>query len=154
MFIQWNLRNCCEKSICKSLLLYPHRYMLEFILNKPAHLKACISIKKEIPTQVFSCEYCTAKPLRTVLLWNTFCSLYLSEILCNDGTLWMSLGTKWRFPYFWYYCFVFLQNSSARIGSPWLFRTCFHTKIFSKRRFCTLSKAGSSAILIETIVEL
>ena len=80
-----------------------------------------------------------------------FLLLYFSEILCNDRTLWRSLGTKWRVSYFLYYCFVFLHNSSVRISSPWLFRTCFHTKIFSKRNFRTLSKAGASTILIEAL---
>ena len=117
----------------------------------PEGLKTCIFIKKEIPTQVFSCECCIAKFLRTAFLWNTFCSLYFSAILCDNRTLWTSLGTKWRFLYFLYYCFVFLHNSSVRIGSPWLFRTCFHTNIFSKGNFWTLNKACSSTILIESL---
>ena len=100
---------------------------------------------------MFSYEYCIAKFLRTAFLWNTFCSLYFSEILCDNRTLWTSLGTKWRFSYFLYYCFVFLHNSSVRIGSPWLFRTCFQTKVFSKRNFCRLNKAGSSTILTELL---
>ena len=114
-------------------------------------MKTCSLIKKEIPTQVFSCEYCIVKFLRTASLVEQFLLLYFSEILCDDRTLWMSLGTKWRFSYFLYYCFVFLHNSSVRISSPWLFRTCFHTKIFSKRNFRTLSKGGSSTILIQSL---
>ena len=46
------------------------------------------------------------------------------------------------------YSFVFHRNSSVRLGSPWLFRTCFHTKIFGKRNFCTLNKIGSITILL------
>ena len=58
---------------------------------------------------------------------------------------------KWRFSYFLYYRFVFLYNSSVRIGSPWLFRACFHTKIFSKFNFHTHYNVGSSIILIESL---
>ena len=47
--------------------------MLEFILKKPAPVKVCTLIKKKIPTEVFTCEYCIAKFLRTAFLWNTFC---------------------------------------------------------------------------------
>ena len=32
--------------------------VFESLFNKVAGLKACIFIKKETPTQVFSCEYC------------------------------------------------------------------------------------------------
>ena len=31
--------------------------VLESLFNKAADLKACIFIKKEIPTQMFCCEY-------------------------------------------------------------------------------------------------
>ena len=41
-------------------------------MNKTARVKVCSLIKKEIPIQVFSCEYCIAKFLRTAVLWNTF----------------------------------------------------------------------------------
>ena len=49
------------------------------------------------------------------------------------------------------YSFVFLHNFSVRLGSPWLFRTCFHTKIFSERNFCTLDKIGSITILLGSL---
>ena len=62
------------------------------------------------------------------------------------GRLWWQ---NWRFSYFLYYYFVFLYNSSVRIGNPWLFRTCFHTRIFSKYYFRTHYNIGSSNILIE-----
>ena len=45
-------------------------------------LKARILIKKETPTQVFSCEYCKIFN-GTVFLWNT-CSSCFSKILCDD----------------------------------------------------------------------
>ena len=68
----------------------------EPLVNKAGALKACIFIKKEIPTQVFSCEYCDF--FKNSFLWNTFCSLYF---LCDDRILWTSLGTKLT-------CFIFL----------------------------------------------
>ena len=49
-----------------------------------------------------------------------------------------------------FHCFVFF-HSSIRISIPWLFCTCFHTKIFSKCNFCTHYNVGSSTILIELL---
>ena len=56
---------------------------------------------------------------------------------------------NWHFSYFLCHCFVFLHNS-VRISIPWLFRTYFHTKIFSK---CNFRKhyVGSNTILIESL---
>ena len=51
---------------------------------------------------------------------------------------------NWHFSYFLCPCFVFLHNT-------WLFRTCFHTKSFSKCNFCTHYNIGSSTILIESL---
>ena len=88
-----------------------------------------------------------AKFLRIAVLWSTFYSLYFFEILCDDRILWTSLGTKLTF-------FIFLvllhcfPNSSIKIRSPWLFRICFHTKIFN---FRTHYNVGSSTILIESL---
>ena len=42
-------------------------------MKKPALVKVCTLIKKKIPTEVFTCEYCIANFLRTAFLWNTFC---------------------------------------------------------------------------------
>ena len=70
--------------------------VFESLFNKAGGLKACIFIKKEIPTQVSSCEYC-----------NNFKNSFLVEhvlfilLLCNDRILWTSLGTKLT-------CFIFL----------------------------------------------
>ena len=89
-----------------------------------------------------------AKFLRTAFLWNTFCSLYFYVMIEFFGRLWVQ---NWRVSYFLYYCFVFLHNSSVRIGSPYLFRTCFNNKIFSKRNFCTHYNVGSSTIVIESL---
>ena len=47
------------------------------------------------------------------------------------------------------HCFAFLHNS-IRISIPWLFRTCFHTKSFSKCYFRTHYNVGSSTLLIES----
>ena len=63
------------------------------------------------------------------------------EILCDDRIFSMSFGTKLTFfiipvPLLWF--------------PPW-FRTCFHTKIFSKCKFRTHHNVGSSTILIELV---
>ena len=47
--------------------------------------------------------------------------------------------------------FVLLFYNSIRISISWLFRTCFHTKIFSKCNFCTHYKADPSTIPIESV---
>ena len=53
-----------------------------------------------------------AKFLRIAFLWNTFCSLYFDVMIEFFG---YKIDV---FSYFIYYCFVFLHNSSVRIGSP------------------------------------
>ena len=59
-------------------------------------LKAYIFIKKEIQTQVFSCEYCE------IFKNSFFVEHFLFVILLRDDRiLWMSLGTKLT-------CFIFL----------------------------------------------
>ena len=58
-----------------------------------------------------------------------------------------------KIAHFWYFlchCFVFLHNS-IRISIPWLFRTYFDTKIFSKCNFRTHYNVGSSTILIKSL---
>ena len=140
--------------LLKILNIRKKTLVLEFLFNKAADLKACFFIKKNIPTSVFSFEYCE---IFKNSFWNTFCSLYFSKNLCDDRILWTSLGTKLKFIIFLlllYYCFVFLRNSSVRIGSPWLFCICFHTKILSKCKFRTHYNVGSSTILIESSAEL
>ena len=117
--------------------------VFEPLFNKAGALKAYIFIKKEIPTQVFSCQY-----------WKIFKNSFLVEqflfiiLLRDDRILWTSLGTKLTCFYscFLYYCFVFLH-----IGSPLLFCTCFHTKISSKCNFRSHFNVGSSTILIESL---
>ena len=106
--------------------------------NKIAGLKACIFIKKDTPTQVFSCEYCKIFKksffYRTPPVHYTFPKFYV--IIEFFGCLWVQN--------FLCHCFVFLHNS-IRIRIPWLFRICFHTPIFSKCNFLT-HNVGPSTI--------
>ena len=53
----------------------------------------------------------------------TFPKFYL--MIAFFELLWVQ---NWSFSYFLCHCFVF----SVRMGSPWLFSTCFYTKTFSK----------------------
>ena len=115
--------------------------MFESLFNKAGALKACIFIKKEIPTQVFSCEYCEI--FKNSFLVEHFLFIIL---LCDDRILWTSLGTKLT-------CFIFLVLllcfPSCRESI--VIRTCFYTKISSKRNFRTHFNVGSSTILIESL---
>ena len=61
----------------------------ESFYNKPEALKACIFIKKEILTQVFSCEYCEV--FKNSFLVEDFLFIIL---LRDDRILWTSLCTK------------------------------------------------------------
>ena len=70
--------------------------VFESLFNKAGALKACIFIKKEIPTQVFSCEYCEI--FKNSFLVEHFLFIIL---LRDDRILWTSLGTKLS-------CFIFL----------------------------------------------
>ena len=109
--------------------------MLKSPFNKVAGLKVCIFIKKETPTQLFSCEYCE-------ILKNSF--------FTDASHLWVQ---NWYFSYSLCHCFVFLHNS-IRISISWLFHTCFHTKIVTlvKCNFRTHYKVGSCSILIEWLM--
>ena len=57
------------------------------------------------------------------------------------GRLWIQ---NWHFSYFLCYYLDFLHG-------PCLFRTCFHTIIFSKCKFLTHYNVGSSTILTESL---
>ena len=96
-------------------------------------LKACIFIKK-----VFCCEYCEI--FKNSLPVEHFLFIIL---LCDDRILWTSLGTKLT-------CFIFLVLL-LRIGNPYLFRTCFYTKVFSKRNFRTHYNVSPTTNLIESL---
>ena len=115
--------------------------MFESLFKKGGALKVCIFIKKEIPTQVFSCECCEI--FKNSLLVEHFLFIIL---LRDDRILWTSLGTKLA-------CFIFLVLLLfvLHIGSSQLFRTCFNTKISSKRNFPTDFNVGYSFILIESL---
>ena len=92
---------------------------------------------------MFCCEYCEIMKI-SFFGRAPHCWLYFSEILCDGkifGRLWVQ---DWHFPYFFSRCFNFLHG-------PWLFRTSFHTKIFSKCNFCTHYNVGSSTTLIESL---
>ena len=81
--------------VLKVFSMFAKTPVFESPFNKAGALKACIFIQKEIPTQVFSCEYCE-------FFKNTFLVEYFLIIilLCDVRILWTSLGTK--FP-----CFIF-----------------------------------------------
>ena len=70
--------------------------VFESLFNKAGALKACIFIKKEIPTQLSSCEY--YEIFKNSFLVQHFLFIIL---LRDDRILWMSLGTKLT-------CFIFL----------------------------------------------
>ena len=70
--------------------------------------------------------------------------ILLIILLCDGkifGRLWVQ---DWHFSYFFSRCFNFLHGS-------WLFRTCFHSKIFCKCNFCTHYNVGSSTTLTESL---
>ena len=72
----------CQKNTC-----------LGSLFKNVAGLKACIFIKKEIPTQVFSCKYCEI--FKNNFFCRTLhCSLYFFEISCDDKILWKFLGAN------------------------------------------------------------
>ena len=62
------------------------------IFIKHQALKACMLIKKEIPTQVFSCECC--KIFKNSFLVEHFLFIIL---LRDDRIIWTSLGSKLAF---------------------------------------------------------
>ena len=78
-------------SVLKNLSMFAKNTCVRVLslFNKAGDLKACIFIKKEISTQVFSCE-----------CWEIFKSSFLVEhflfiiLLCDDRILWTALGTK------------------------------------------------------------
>ena len=53
------VRRCSSKQLFLKISQCSQKApVFESFYNKAGALKACIFIKKEIPTQVFSCEYC------------------------------------------------------------------------------------------------
>ena len=105
-------------------------------------------LKKRLQDRPFSVNI--AKFLRTLLYRIPFVNYTLSKFYVMIeffGRLWVQ---NWHFFHFLCRCFVFLHNS-IRISIPWFFRSCFHTKIFSKCNFRTNYNVGSSTILIELL---
>ena len=90
-------RSCSSKEVfLKVTQCLQKTPVFEFLFNKDGALKACIFIKKEIPTQVSSCEYCE-------IFKNSFLVQHFlfNILLRDDRILWTSLGTKLT-------CFIFL----------------------------------------------
>ena len=115
--------------------------VFESLFNKVGALKACIFIKKEIPTQVSSSKYCE------IFKNSFFVQHFLFIILLRDDRiLWRSLGTKLT-------CFIFLvlllcfPSYRKSIVVSYL----FYTKISSKRNFRTHFNVDSSSILTESL---
>ena len=123
--------------------------MLEFLFDKVAGLKDYIFVKKETPAQLFSCEYYEIFKNRFFHsippVHHTFPKFYV--VIEFFGHL---LVQHLHFSYFLRHCFVLLHNA-VRMSISWLFRICFHTKIFIKCNFPTHYNVGSSTVLIESL---
>ena len=98
-------------------------------------MKACIFIKKSFHVNI-------AKFLKTAFLWKIFCLLWFYVMIEFFGRHWFYIACTLA---------VFLYNSSVRIETPYLFRTCFYINIFSKRNFRRHCNAGSNTILIKQL---
>ena len=82
------VRRCSSKQVLLKISQCSQKTpVFESLFNKAGALKACIFIKKEIPTQVFTCEYCQI--FENSFLWNTFCSLYFYVMIEFFGRLWV-----------------------------------------------------------------
>ena len=77
-------------------------------------------IKKRLQHRCFPAN--VAKCLRSAFYTLRSHSLYFSEFLYDDRILLILQVENWYFSYFLCHSFVFLHNSSVRIGSPLLFR--------------------------------
>ena len=91
------VRRCSSKQVFLKISQCSQKTpVFESLFNKAGALKACIFIKKEIPTQVFSCEYCK-------IFKNSFLvkDLLFIITLCDNRILRASLVTKLM-------CFIFL----------------------------------------------
>ena len=84
------VRRCFSKQVFLKIYQSSQKTpVFETFFNKAGALKACIFIKKEIPTQVFFFEYC--KIFKNSFLVEHFLLIIL---LCDDRFLWTSLCTK------------------------------------------------------------
>ena len=84
------VRRCSSKQVFLKISQCSQKTpVFESLFNKAGALKACIFIKKEIPTQVSSCEYCEI--FKNSFLVEHFLFIIL---LRDDRILQTSLGTK------------------------------------------------------------
>ena len=104
---------------------------------------------KETSTQVFPCEYCEI--FENSIFYRTPPVHYiLLRFYVMIEFFWRLWVQNWHCSYFLCHYFVFLDNP-VRISIPWLFCTCFYTKIFSNCNFRTYYNVGSSTILIGSL---
>ena len=99
LFMQENVQvNLSEAAVCrcssKQVFLKISQCsqkisVFESLFNKAGTLKTCVFIKKEIPTQVFSYEYCEI--FKNSFLMEHFLFII---VLYDDRILWTSLGAK------------------------------------------------------------
>ena len=126
------LRNFAELSRkclrCSLYLIKLKAWRLAFLLKKA-------------PRQVFSCEYFEIFKscffYRTPPVHYTFPKFYV--MIWFFRLHWVQY---WHFLYFLNHCFV-VHHNSIRISIPWLFRTCFYTKISNKSNFRMYYSVGS-----------
>ena len=96
---------------------------------------------EKTPRQVFYCEY--FEIFKSCFFYRTPPVHYTFTKFCvmirYFRLLWVQ---NWHFLYCLNHCFV-VHHNSIRISIPWLFRTCFHTKISNKCNFRTYYSVGS-----------
>ena len=110
---KWNSQKQPFADVLKNVLMFAKNLCSRLFLIKLGAWRPAFLLKKRFQHRCFPVNI--AKFLRTAFLWNTFCSLYFYVMIEFFGRLWVQ---NWRVSYFLYYCFVFLHNSSVRIGSP------------------------------------
>ena len=136
LFVQTDIKRKTLRSSCSQMFfkmaVFKECWSL-FFMKLPAW-RTTFLLKRNSNTDVFLWKLWNFQ--QQLFLQDTSCSLYFSEILCDDrcfGRLWVQ---NWHFSYFLCHYFVFLHDS-IRITVPWLFRASFHTKLFSKCKFHT-----------------
>ena len=106
-------------------------------------------IKKRLQHRCFPAN--VAKCLRSAFYTLRSHSLYFSEFLYDDRILLILQVENWYFSYFLCHSFVFLHNSSVRIGSPLLFRIYL---VFKPKFLLSVTFArndGSFTILVDSL---
>ena len=107
--------------LCWNFLIKLRAWMPAFSLKRDSHRGFFLWILRHFLEQFF---------YRTPPVYYTFLKFHV--MIEFFGRLRVQ---NWYFPYFLFHWFVFLHNSSVWIGCPLLFRTYFHTSIFSKCNF-------------------